>query len=399
MDRREFLSGAAGAGAAVLLLGTAGAEAAHHEGAGTPSAQALAELRDAIADIESRLRAEWRLASDDEVAEGRRAILHHLHHGIEAWLDADPARPVFKRFVTPEKKLLGDNPDAIYYTTAIDPAGSYRIRGNLAGATYTSFTVENGSAGGANATGLGATLNDTQFEAAADGSYEIIASATEQPGNWLELGPEAGSVTTRHYYEREQSIALDRLHHVPIAIEPLADPGPAPRPSDASIARGIRRVTRFLTGTLAPPNPGLALPWVSTVPNRFNPPAPDDGNDAIGFAAVDNVYAMAPFVLKPDEALVMTGRFPKCRFANVVLWNRFIQTFDYTRRRTSLNRKQVAPEDDGGFRIVVAARDPGVPNWMDTAGHAIGTIFWRFQLPEEPLTAIATEVVPVGSLA
>lgn len=399
MDRREFLTGAAGVSAAALLLGADSANAAHHETAATPSAEAMAELRNAVAELEAKLQAGWRLGTEVEVAEGRRAILHHLHHGIEAWLHADPARPVFKRFVTPEKKMLGDNPDAIYFTTAIDPAGSYRIRGNLADATYTSFAVEIGSAGGANATSIGATLNDTQFEAAADGSYEVIASPTEQPGNWLRLDPGAGSITTRHYYERESSIALDRLHHVPIMIEPLADPGPADPPTDASIAEGIRRVTNFVTSTLNPPNPGLPLAWVSQVPNQFNPPVEENGNDAIGFAAVDNVYAMAPFVLKPDEALVMTGRFPKCRFSNVVLWNRFIQTVDYTYRQTSLNRRQVAFEDDGSFRMVVAHTDPGVPNWLDTEGHTIGTIFWRFQLPEEPLTAIETEVVPVGSLA
>ena len=398
MDRRDFLTGAAGAGLGALALGALPASAAHHEAAESESAKALRELSEAIAGFEKRFAAEFNLRSETEFSEGRRAVLHHLHHGIEAWLESDPARPVFKRFVTPEKKLLGDNPDAVYFTTAIDPAGTFRIRGNLADATYTSFTAEIGTAGGANATALGATLNDTEFEAAADGSYEIIASPEPHEGNWLRLDPGAGSITTRHYYEREVSVATDRLHHVPIMIEPVEDPGPAPVPTDARIAAGIRNVTRFMTSTLNAPTPERTPAWGSLVPNQFTNKHPK-GNDGIGFAALDNAYQMAPFVLRPGEALVITGRYPECRFANLVLWNRFIQTFDYTRRRISINRKQTVLEDDGSFRIVVAHEDPGVANWLDTEGHTTGTMFWRFQLATEEIPPLSTEVVPVGSLS
>ena len=107
---------------------------------------------------------------------------------------------------------------------------------------------------------------------------------------------------------------------------------------------------------------------------------------------------MAPFVLKPDEALVIRGRFPKCRFANVVLWNRYTDSFDYAYRRVSLNRAQTQLEPDGSFAIAIAARDPGVPNWLDTEGRAVGIVFWRFQLPEEAIAPLTTAVVPISKL-
>ncbi len=50
------------------------------------------------------------------------------------------------------------------------------------------------------------------------------------------------------------------------------------------------------------------------------------------------------------------------------------------------------------YRIVVSERDPGVPNWIDTAGHRRGTIFWRFLLPEETPELPRCQVVPVASL-
>ena len=396
MDRRDFLTGAAGAGLGALVW-SAARPAAGADAASSESQQALAELIDAIRGFEELFAKQFRLRTETDYAEARRAVLHHLHHGIEAWLESDPERPVFKRFVTPEKKMLGDNPDAVYFTTAIDPAHTYRIRGNLAGATYTSFTAELGTAGGHNASGLGATLNDTQFSADADGGYEVFASPEVHDGNWLRLEPGAGSITTRHYYERELSIAKDRLHHVPITIDRVDDPGPAPPPSDASVAAGIRRVTTFLTTTLNPTGPSSGLAWVSPVPNQFTNEQSD--NSEIGFAAVDNVYQMAPFVVRPDEALVIRGRYPKCRFANLVLWNRHIQTFDYTRRNVSINRKQTTLEPDGSFRLVVAHTDPGVPNWLETEHHVAGVMFWRFQLPEEDIPPLETELVKLASFA
>jgi hypothetical protein len=56
-------------------------------------------------------------------------------------------------------------------------------------------------------------------------------------------------------------------------------------------------------------------------------------------------------------------------------------------------------EPDGTFRAVIAHRDPGVPNWLDTEGRPFGLVFWRFFLPEGPIDTPQAEVVPVDSLA
>ena len=39
-------------------------------------------------------------------------------------------------------------------------------------------------------------------------------------------------------------------------------------------------------------------------------------------------------------------------------------------------------EDDGSWRLVVAGRDPGHPNWISTAGHDGAAIWFRWFLPE-----------------
>ena len=141
------------------------------------------------------------------------------------------------------------------------------------------------------------------------------------------------------------------------------------------------------------------MPFVADQPNELPKPFSfrDSGLPVPG--AVDIHYAMGRWDLQPDEALVMTGELPSCVFANVMLWNRHMQTLEYRSRQSSLNQAQIELEADGSYRIVVADRDPGVANWLDTAGHAKGTIFWRFLLPESDLPQPQCEVVPVDSLA
>jgi hypothetical protein len=215
------------------------------------------------------------------------------------------------------------------------------------------------------------------------------------------LEPGVGSITTRHYFESEPSIQNQPTKIIPLSIEALTPAGPAPAQTDQSIAASIRALGNWMHGfTLEQPpivKSGKPVPsWVSIVPNTFNQPALPDGS--IGFANRDAHYAMAPYALKPDDALVIEGRFPKCRFANVMLWNRFLQTYDYTTHRISLNRKQTRQGPDGSFRMIVAHRDPGLPNWLDTQERPSGLMYWRFVFPEEPIQPLAAKVVPFAEL-
>ncbi len=364
---------------------------------------AWAELTEAIAEIEAEwVTAERAMTTAQERAAGRYLLANALQHGFQCWFEVDPKRPVFHRWLSPTKKMLGDNPDAVYYGAVCDPAGTYRIHGNVHGACYTSFSVETGAMEGHLSKGVVSTLNDTEFDVRADGSYEIIASPEPHEGNWLRLEPGAGSITTRHYWEWDRSVAADPTFHVPLWIEPQGDPGPAPIMDDESIAAGVRRVVNFVRGATIdfPDLPPEVMPsWVSNEVNAFDNSAYDESNTEIGYAAADNAYLQTRYDLGPDDALVMRGRWPRCRFANVVLWNHRLQTPPYRYRRVSLNRVQTRLDADGSFTMVIAHRDPGVPNWLEAAGQRTGMVFWRFLLPEENAPPIEAELVPVDSLA
>ena len=54
--------------------------------------------------------------------------------------------------------------------------------------------------------------------------------------------------------------------------------------------------------------------------------------------------------------------------------------------------EQVEYEADGSWRIVVASRDPGRHNWISTAGHPRGLLWFRWfhpaATPERPRTSV-----------
>lgn len=357
---------------------------------------ALGEIRDQYALNEQRF------TDPIEVAEAYRYTLQMLAAASELFCEADPSHPRFASIVSPARKLQGDNPDAIYHFARVSGAGSYRITGNRRDACYISFTIHGAAADGAMAGPLLGDRNDRSLAFAPDGSYELILSASEHPGNWMALDPAAHSVVVRHYYELDPSVQNDCGVGAEIDIRPLVSGTVAPPLSDAVFAARLSEAVAFLrqatVGQRVFATPS-GVPFVSDEPNVVPVPFSfrDSGLPVPG--AADIWYSMGRWSLGPDEALVMTGRLPVAAFVNVMLWNAHMQTLEYRYRRCSLNQTQLQLDADGSFRIVVAHRDPGPehPNWLDTEGHERGSIFWRFLLPEHDPTPISTEVITLAA--
>ena len=89
--------------------------------------------------------------------------------------------------------------------------------------------------------------------------------------------------------------------------------------------------------------------------------------------------------------------WPACRFWNLCLWNPYLQTYDHRHEQVTINGGEAVAEPDGSHRLVVAHRDPGTPNWLRTAGHRSGILWFRWFLPEHTPAGITTEVVRLPS--
>lgn len=360
---------------------------------------AFDELLDVLREAADRYAgAEWGIVTPDDTAGALRVLANLLEGGLVGHFDDDPRQPVFRQIVTSTRKSLGDNADAIYFDASVSADYAYRIRGRTAGAVYVSFTIEAGAADASFPQRTAGVLNDTQFDVDDEGRFEIFLGGPPRERNWLPLAPDASAVTTRHYWESKRSPAIPPIPDVALEIEVLDDLPPLPRPSDESVAAGLRRVARYVRSRSLEqqkPGEGERPPFVSQEPNVFPKPS-EPGTHPL--AAFDASYSMAPYVLGPDEALVMTGRWPTCRCANVSLWNRHLQTYDFAHRQVSLNRAQTALDADGTFSIVIAHEDPGVPNWLDTEGRPFGMVFWRFFLPEGEVDTPQAKVVKLADL-
>lgn len=360
----------------------------------------MRELIDLLVEVDERFAGpEWMVESVDDVAGAHRAVMHLLQGGLFSHFEQDPARPSFRPVVSPTRKFTGDNPDAVYYEAPVTSDLAYRVRGNMAGAVYATITVEAGPGEGNFVDRTAGSISSDSFDVASDGSFEVIVGGPERSSNWLGLADDACSLTTRHYFEERRTVATDPFVPVGLTIEPLEPTPPTPPPSDESVAAGIRRVANFVrsrTLGMGPPAERVQPAFVGRTPNVF--PAPVvPGDFALSFAEAH--YSLAPYLIGPDEALVMTGRWPECRTAHVVLWNRWTQTYDYANRTVGLNRAQTALEPDGSFRMVLAHEDPGVPNWIDTEGRGFGMVFWRFVLVEGEIETPHAEVVKHADIA
>ncbi len=358
----------------------------------------LADVRDDYVLSPERKRDEL------DALEGFGYVFHLLSEGTELFLEGDPERPRFSSIVSPARKFLGDNPDAIYHQALIRGDRSYRVTGTRDREVYISFTVHGRDpAGGINGPILG-DVNDTQFEIDAEGRFELILSPDERPRNWVKLDPGARVVIVRSYFLEKLSAQNNPDISVQLHIEPLDDTGPAPPLDDATLSQRLLdtlafvRATSLGTRVFGEPNP-TPVPFVSNDPNTVGTPWSFRSTGIAAAGGVDIFYSSGTFDLGPNDALVMEGTMPDCVFANLVLWNPHMQMLEYRSRRASLNSAQMALGPAGEYRLVISDRDPGVPDWLDTGGHRRGTMFWRFLLPKEGPETPRCRVMPVDDVA
>jgi len=360
----------------------------------TKSRRAFHALLDTLKEVDLEYLSEKRgITNANDIAEGERWLTQILRLGFSFHVENDPQAPRFVPMLGPTIKFQGDNSDHASYYAPLDGSRSYRIRGKLTGEVYLAFTTYGTKEPGGYPNQVVSHLSFDQMEIEPDGSYEITLSATPQAGNWLQLTEDVTGMQTRHYYQNLVSVLADPDLNPVVRIEALDSVTPPTPYDDATLAHKfsmLRNFVRSNTVDLPIQKPESVPTWFSLVPHVFPKPEIWTNSDGGGFGAVDNAYSACPFVLEEDQALVIEGKLPSCVFANVCLWNRFLQTFDYRFRKISLNRAQMELDAEDRFRIIVSRRDPGVRNWLDTEGRRTGTIYWRFLMPKgeiEPITA------------
>ena len=303
-------------------------------------------------------------------AEGLRYLSRLVRAGLETFMEnADPYAPELRRNAHETIKMGADNPDNHYLSAPISGECEYRIRGTRGTVYYLGMGAQEGGYGSTGSLKTSGYLDVSDVELEPDGTVDIIVSAREHPRNWLRMSPQSRLLIVRQTF-------LDRATERPAELKIERIDGPhVPRPITAQVVeRGLRGAAMFVAGCAQLFNQWVAgfLPHTNELP-MFDP--------AVATAAggiPDCIYYHSYWKLGPDEALLIEVTPPACDYWNFQLNNHWMESLDYRYHRIALNKHDAVAERDGTVRIVVAGRNPGHPNWLETAGHDRGTMCLRW---------------------
>lgn len=363
------------------------------------SRRALHEFLDSLKDIDVDYFSDARgISSEADIAEGQHYLTHLLKVGLEIAMDNNAESPHFSKLITPTQKFGGDGPDHFVFFAPLNGAQDYTIRGQKTGEVYLSFTVHSGDSASLWGTGVVSELNDELIEFEEDGRYEIHVGQSSVDGNWIPTSDDTICIITRHYYMNPKPAVSDPAVNPVISIEALA-PGKPPLPLNGEqFAAKLKVVEGYIKGHTVnrPLHQESSVPeWFSLTPNTLPQPQVWQNADGGGFGAVDAAYAACPFVLDQDEALLLEGVMPECRYANITLWNRYLQTFDHRFRQVGINLAQLQMTQDRRFTLVIAHHNPGHQNWLDTEGRTHGTVYCRYLLATAPIKVVQCTAMPL----
>jgi hypothetical protein len=304
-------------------------------------------------------------------AEGVRYLSRLTRTALNMLVDSgDPDFPRLFLLTDDAIKIGADNPDNLYQQAVVRGDREYRIRGRRGTVPYLSIGSK------ANRYAIDGTMASTgeiefaDVQLEADGSFEIIASATERPGNWLPMAEDTSLLIIRQTFN-------DKTREAPaeVTIERIS-PGPE-HPATltpAVIEAQLMAAAQWVRGT------GNVFAnwseWFKAQPNRIY-----DGDQSVFYRAGGDPkiwYGHLYYDLAPDEALVIEATPPTCRFWNFQLDNWWMESLDHVHRKVWVNGAQAKYESDGSVVVVCADMDPGYGNWIDLSGHRSGTALWRW---------------------
>ena len=212
-------------------------------------------------------------------------------------------------------------------------------------------------------------LDSTQMTFEEDGRFEILVSAKEQKGNWLPMKQDSNMIIVRQTFQ-------DRPNEVPAMYEiECLDPSPDTLLDVGRFEEQMMAAVNFVSNTA-----NIFVDWMEEYEQHLNQLPSDDQERCQRAGGDANIhYLQSHWRLGPEEALLIEAdRIPEKGHWNLQISNFWMESLDYRHHRIHVNKHTAHYEDDGSVRLVVSHSDPGVPNWIETAGHNMGTMCWRW---------------------
>jgi hypothetical protein len=349
-----------------------------------------------LAPIEQRMLAALpeRLRNNPEALQGSyQLMLAALARTSIDALIGDRSYPMFVPEINIAINLYQPNADTIYKSALIEPGGTYRLRGKRGTVLYNKLgelgpdMIRTGKPSAA----LGYHDID-ELKLDAQGRFDVIISPTrpkDYSGDWWQLNPKTEKLMLRQIAydwskEEDPSISIDRLDA----------PTGRSQPSAAEMSARLAELPTMIGNAST-----FFVDHVEALRREgyLNKLKVFDVSNMSGLAGQS--YYEGAYEITDDEALIVKAKVPvPCRYWSLILTNDLYQTTDWYNNQSSLNGAQAIVDKDGLFRIVISARDPGVHNWLDTAGNASGAIQGRWLDCAGPTPMPEVEKVPLSKV-
>ncbi|BBZ46661.1 DUF1214 domain-containing protein [Mycobacterium parmense] len=310
-----------------------------------------------------------------------RFLTQNLGQAFDLALETrDSGYPALHTFAGPTRKLGGDCADFTYQQAWIDGQSTYRLSGTRGTAPFFNVTVQGPRIPGPGV--LHEPFGDTpeanvfgrQLSVDDDGSFELYIGGEERGPNWLPTTPGSRKLFIRQGFDRWDELPAQ------MRIERIDMAAPKPLPTPDTMIEAMRWAGEFIAGLMSdwPEFPFEYGGVDAGRPNAFPPAGATDADNKRGRAAA-NMY----WELGPDEALIVEfdAHEGLWMFTNMGV---FFNSMDYLYRPVSYTPSRVTTDGDGRVRLVMAHRDPGVHNWLDTQGFERGNLTYRHMLEGEP---------------
>lgn len=349
------------------------------------------EFCDALKDAGKILRSDKAPQDPFNQAEGYRYLARLLRGGLEGFLEfRDPLFPQFRCGAHETIKLGADNPDNRYESATVNPDYDYRITGSRGTVDYLGLsTIINKYASGGTMQVTG-HIDTRSMDLDHNGSIEIIVSRSKQTGNWLPMEDGTNSITVRQtFQDRTTEQAAD------LKIERIGAEETRPEPLTAeTLQRGLMGAVMFVQGSAQ-----LFEGWAESFLPHINELPPADQAYCQSIGGDPNIYYFhSAWRLAEDEVLVIEAPdIPDCQTWNFQLDNWWMESLDYRHHTIHVNKHTARYQDDGSVKLVVSHADPGAANWIETAGHQMGTMCWRW-IGADRHPPVTTRVVKLADL-
>jgi hypothetical protein len=336
------------------------------------SGDAWRDFCDRLKAVGERILADDFPASGVDRAEGFRHLTRLSVYALQWFVELhDSEFPAFHRYDDDAVKWGGPNADNHYLRAKIDPTRSYRLHFDPRGVRELIISTPEGDMQ-LDQYRVFEERHLTDLVAGPDGYVEVVlspASAGSDAVNWIPLHPEAHHVLVRLYVADWEHDAAPA-----VSIERIGHEGQAPERLEAAVlAERLDQAAHWIERTVLYWRDFLATRRDAGPANVLAPPR------AVPGGAADILYGGGWWRLDDGQALLIECEAPRARYWSFQLYSTpWFESLDIANRISSLNGEQMQIDDDGRFRLVVAATDPGVPNWLDTEGRPEGLVSYRW---------------------